>query len=766
MSTLLEALNHSVTQRIGWVLLHTLWQGALIGLAFSIARFALRRCSANARYAVGCVALMLFLAAPVITLLVTTPAIQTGTDSLQNVPGSNSEPRNLRTNGDGGFGDVGAEIRRWADFLGQAAPSLAVCWMAGVVVFSARLGRSCWWQRKLRTGDQEAAEPGWIEWMDDLRCRLEISRPVRLVKSRLAEVPAVIGWLRPVILLPAASVAGLSPEQLGAILAHELAHIRRHDYLVNVFQCIVETLLFYHPAVWWISRCVREEREHCCDDLVVKVCGDRLTYARALATLEESRALLPQLVCAATGGSLLNRIRRVVGGTTDAGPVTAGTWGGLALLAIGLGLIAPGVYLVLAAPTYEAVSRIRIEGNDPTRPTSESERGSGRANDTTFLRSEFEVIRSELVLGQVIDRLGLKEAWGKKGQSLKPLEQAEALEILKGKLKIKPIVGTTLVEIRVASELPVEAAKIANAIAEGYREFRERQRMELSKANIHGLEDRYAEQARKIQTTFAEWDDLRKELDISNPYSLEDRQMKMPETVRKLKSLRIEKESAYRTMQSLVDGLAQLSREKLIQVLPTAAGPDQALTLLIEKLTVAQQRLIEVRKDFGPNHPDTIKAGAVVEDLNNKVNDRAEGILLGLRSRTASLQEGLAALNKEVDQAEEKEVEMARQNQEQAGRLRPYFEAKRKLEEQERFGQVLSMKIASEKIEQALPKNTLVQIVDSAALPFRPSAERPRRGLALVVFGLILEGVGVAMLRSGRDPVGPPSSAKSQPISA
>ncbi len=127
------------------------------------------------------------------------------------------------------------------------------------------------------------------------------------------EVPTVIGWLRPVILLPASCLVGLTAAQLDSILAHELAHIRRHDYLVNLLQSIVETFLFYHPAVWWVSRRVREERELCCDDLAVEICGDRVTYARALATLEELRLAPAQLALAAAGPPLLPRIRRLAG---------------------------------------------------------------------------------------------------------------------------------------------------------------------------------------------------------------------------------------------------------------------------------------------------------------------------------------------------------------------------------------------------------------------------------------------------------------------
>ena len=125
-------------------------------------------------------------------------------------------------------------------------------------------------------------------------------------------MPTVVGWLRPAILLPIAALASLSPAQVEAILAHELAHIRRHDYAVNVLQTIAETLLFYHPSVWWLSRRIRAEREHCCDDIAVALCGDAVGYAQALAELETWRTVSATMAMAATGGTLLDRVRRIL----------------------------------------------------------------------------------------------------------------------------------------------------------------------------------------------------------------------------------------------------------------------------------------------------------------------------------------------------------------------------------------------------------------------------------------------------------------------
>ena len=135
---------------------------------------------------------------------------------------------------------------------------------------------------------------------------------MRLLESSAVAVPVVAGWLKPVILLPTSALSGLTPLQLEMILAHELAHVRRRDPLVNALQHLVETALFYHPAVWWVSRVMRQERESCCDDIATRLCGDPLAYAETLARLERLRSPGP-LVLAGSGGRLKNRIERLVG---------------------------------------------------------------------------------------------------------------------------------------------------------------------------------------------------------------------------------------------------------------------------------------------------------------------------------------------------------------------------------------------------------------------------------------------------------------------
>jgi beta-lactamase regulating signal transducer with metallopeptidase domain len=186
-------------------------------------------------------------------------------------------------------------------------------WLGGVLLLSARLASGLLTTWRLAIADTRPVPESWRQALAHLVTRLRVSRPVRLAASALIHVPAVIGWWRPVILIPVSVLtgSGLTPLQLDALLAHELAHVRRHDYLVNLLQSAIETLLFYHPAVWWVSARVREEREHCCDDLAVAACGDARCYATALLAMEQLRAP-PALALAASGGSLVGRVRRLL----------------------------------------------------------------------------------------------------------------------------------------------------------------------------------------------------------------------------------------------------------------------------------------------------------------------------------------------------------------------------------------------------------------------------------------------------------------------
>jgi GWxTD domain-containing protein len=285
---------------LGWTLAHSLWEGALVALALAVALSFLR--TSRARYAAACLAMLGLIAIVALTFIRVMPARpphlpMPGVGRIR--PAAPLDPQS---------GDANSGARHAVeDYLAWLAPF----WIAGVFLFHLR-GLTSWMAaRRLRRTGVCFAPDLWQAGLDRLRAQLRLSRPVALLESCLAEAPVVLGYLRPVILMPVGLLAGLPAGQIEAILLHELAHIRRYDYAVNLLQIFIEGLFFYHPAVWWISGVIRAERENCCDDLVVAVKGAAFEYATALAALEHSR-VSPREALAATGGSLVHRIRRLL----------------------------------------------------------------------------------------------------------------------------------------------------------------------------------------------------------------------------------------------------------------------------------------------------------------------------------------------------------------------------------------------------------------------------------------------------------------------
>jgi HEAT repeat protein/beta-lactamase regulating signal transducer with metallopeptidase domain len=320
----------SLIELVGWSLVHSLWEGAAIALLlFGFLRLVDQRRS-TVRYLASAIALLLTVVLPPLTASRTTVDRPVRLESKTAILDSDLN-LDLGLQGTAGSEQPGGSIAPQSENqpgaheptasatekpglsmrlqLQALFPWLVAFWTLGVIVLSLRLIGAWVRTRRLRIDGTSAVEPACEKVLDRLVAKLGVLRPVRLLQSSVLQVPAVIGWLRPVVLIPASLTTGLTIPQLEAILAHELAHIRRHDYLVNLLQALVETLLFYHPAVWWISRQARQEREHCCDDVAVRACGDRKLYAGALLTLEEHRAMT--LLPAATGGDLLARIRRI-----------------------------------------------------------------------------------------------------------------------------------------------------------------------------------------------------------------------------------------------------------------------------------------------------------------------------------------------------------------------------------------------------------------------------------------------------------------------
>jgi GWxTD domain-containing protein len=308
MKTLMEFSQHPAIHALGWTLLHFLWQGTAVAILLAGVLWLLSSRRPQWRYVAACGALVLMLVLPLATWWHLAGSPQS---VVSAIPFESHAGRAFQGSWSGTPEPWRDQVARELD---QAVPWVISIWFAGVMLLWSRLniGLIAAWRMK-----SLATEPATGELrlrLQKVSRRLGVARAIKLVNSTAVEVPMVIGWLRPAILIPVGCLAGLSASQVEALLAHELAHIRRHDYLVNIFQSVVETLLFYHPAVWWISKQIRREREHCCDDWAISMSGDPLSYAKALSFLAEHQASVPVVALGASGGSLATRIRRLLGG--------------------------------------------------------------------------------------------------------------------------------------------------------------------------------------------------------------------------------------------------------------------------------------------------------------------------------------------------------------------------------------------------------------------------------------------------------------------
>lgn len=302
MNALDALLGSAFAYHLGWTLLHFLWQGLLVGAIYACLRNYMADASPQSRYLLSLGTLAVLAVLPVITLLYLMATPQ----SVHEVTGFAAGARVFAPPAEPTLLD---SLR---SLLHPLVPWTVPAWSVGVALlgFKAFAG----W-RRARTLTRQASHLAPADWQETVtRLALQVGVRVRirlLVTARVA-VPCVVGWLKPVILLPPAALTGLTTLQLEMVLAHELSHIRRHDYLVNLIQVGIETLLFYHPVVRWVSRDARRERELCCDDSAVHACGDALHYAHALTDLAALRGGDVSPAMGVTGGDLAMRVERLI----------------------------------------------------------------------------------------------------------------------------------------------------------------------------------------------------------------------------------------------------------------------------------------------------------------------------------------------------------------------------------------------------------------------------------------------------------------------
>ncbi|MDX1925166.1 MAG: M56 family metallopeptidase [Pirellulaceae bacterium] len=359
---------NSITESLGWVLIHSVWQFAAVAIVATLVVRCLRRSSANTRYSFLVFAMATLALSPIATWYAQAPgpvvargmlsepsrlerlsakpsrSPQATSDDRFEIPfeqqGSAIETESNFTTPTLNHQPKPARLS-WNDFKSALRPWLAwivVLWCLGVIACALRPMLSWFAIRRMRRVGTLPVSNELLDVLQRVSRQLGVTRSVQLFQSSVVQVPVVLGYLRPMILLPISLLNNLPISLLETILTHELAHVRRHDFLINLLQTIVETFFFYHPAVWWLSNRIRIEREHCCDDLVIHVLGNRVEYGRALVAIEQLRNSSGILALSASDGSMLARIRRIV--AISGSNRTASRWSPWNIVATSLAIVA------------------------------------------------------------------------------------------------------------------------------------------------------------------------------------------------------------------------------------------------------------------------------------------------------------------------------------------------------------------------------------------------------------------------------------------
>ncbi len=316
MNAITHWMNPALAKALGWALLHSLWQGAAIALLLALALILMRRYSATARYWAATLSLMALLVCSLVTFEWLYEPAAAGISAITETDISTIASQETTPLGLPALAEAPPENHPavYLSYFEQHLPLLVTVWLIGVFLLSLRMLGEIAYIQHLKHYRCRAIGGEWQKKLDQMAQQMGIRRPVLLRETFRIHSPMVVGVFKQVILLPAGLLSGLSPQQMEGILAHELAHVRRYDYLANIFISIIEILLFFNPMMWWISRRAKAEREHACDDLAIAWTGDTLSFVKTLAQLEEWRSSGRPLAMAFLGskGSVLGRIQRML----------------------------------------------------------------------------------------------------------------------------------------------------------------------------------------------------------------------------------------------------------------------------------------------------------------------------------------------------------------------------------------------------------------------------------------------------------------------
>ena len=409
------------------------------------------------------------------------------------------------------------------------------------------------------------------------------------------------------------------------------------------------------------------------------------------------------------------------------------------ILAVFLLVVITATIVTFILPeAFSSRARIKVERDVTDVPGVTGQPSMTGVYDPYFIQTEFEVIQSEKILDQVVDKLDLNTKWQAKFNAQTKLKYSESREFLRHMIDLRPARNTSLIDITVYSDDKEEAKNIANTIAEVYQEYRKRQREDLIEGGMKAFKRELDDQSLLVKKQEDEVDRLRKEYNVvdSDPQSFSPGGSLGPVNVLHYNSLKIEAETQYVKQETLLSKLQELTPEELKQTIPTAS-PDSILSQLLQDQIATETLLVKLKNDLGEKHPDVERTEKLLTEYKKQIDSRVKGIIEGIKVTVASLRAQAQNSEDKLKEARTNDIKIANET-------RPYYKAKSELERLRKFQELLALRTAQESVELKMPTTVMVEVIEHAEAGSRPVRPNKPLNIALgIIIGLVV-GVGLA----------------------
>lgn len=580
MNLISNFISENLINALGWTLVHSLWQGAAAAVGFALLMVFMRRYRSQTRYYIGVMAVLLVLAMSVVTFV-----------SIYRAGAAGGVHANLA----GTVGTVTTDAMEiensgsialvFQNYFNRHLPLIVTVWMLGIMVLVLRFAGGFIYNQRIKVHRTRPLSSPWQDRLETLCQKIGVDRTVRFVESASIKIPMTIGHFKPVLLFPIGLVTGLPRDQVEALIAHELAHIVRRDYLMNIMQNVVDILFFYHPGVRWISAHVRAERENCCDDMAVSVSGDSLNFAKALTVIQETangfgvRAVEPAVAVSGKRFGLLARVKRLLNPPANRSQFTEG-FIGASILAVCILTLVMSTNAAAALNRGELPQSTGITVEDRTAEQAEAQEKAVQREEEEY-RSEREEKRKQILETTIIELNKAKKEMKEKEVELLKLNteirsrKTEPTQEEKEKLAF---LEDTLNKHKMIVE------KLENLLErEKEREIRSKEReIRLQEREIRSVEREKRAQQRELRKQEKEFLEQEKELELEHLAKMTD-ELKKREVILKV----LEKK-----LQEAETGKVKLEEKQLAELKEKL---EKQKVLLKEKQKKQEQLIIELK---------------------------------------------------------------------------------------------------------------------------------------------------------------------------